>query len=39
MIYDKQNTKPHDDVRKLQRWVNMRAIFASVERFEDYMNM
>lgn len=39
MIYDKQNTKPHDDVRKLQRWVNMRAIFESVERFEDYMNM
>lgn len=39
MIYDKQNTKPSDDVRKLQRWVNMRAIFESVERFEDYMNM
>lgn len=39
MIYDKQNTKPSDDVRKIQRWVNMRAIFESVERFEDYMNM
>ena len=39
MIYDKQTTKPSDDVRKIQRWVNMRAIFESVERFEDYMNM
>ena len=38
MIYDKQNTKPSDDVRKLQRWVNMRAIFESVKRFEDYTN-
>lgn len=36
MIYDKQNTKPADTVRKLQRWVNMRAIFETIPKFEDY---
>lgn len=39
MIYDKQNTKPKDTVRKIQRWVNMRAIFESVPRFEDYQKV
>lgn len=37
MIYDKEHTRSTDTVRKIQRWVNMRAIFESVERFEDYM--
>lgn len=37
MIYDKEHTKSTDTVRKLQRWVNMRAIFASIPRFEDYV--
>lgn len=36
MIYDKEHTKPADTVRKLQRWVNMRAVFESTPRFEDY---
>ena len=36
MIYDKEHTKSTDTVRKLQRWVNMRAIFESTPRFEDY---
>ena len=36
MIFDKQNTKPTDSVRKLQRWVNMRATFESVKKFENY---
>ena len=36
MIYDKEHTKTTDTVRKLQRWVNMRAIFESTPRFEDY---
>lgn len=36
MIYDKEHTKSTDTVRKMQRWVNMRAIFESVKRFEDY---
>lgn len=36
MIYDKEHTKKGDTVHKIQRWVNMRAIFGTVERFEDY---
>ena len=36
MIYDKEHTKSTDTVRKIQRWVNMRAIFESTPRFEDY---
>lgn len=36
MIYDKEHTKSRDTVRKLQRWVNMRAIFERIARFEDY---
>ena len=36
MIYDKEHTKPTDTVRKIQRWVNMRAIFESTPKFEDY---
>ena len=36
MIYDKEHTKPTDTVRKIQRWVNMRAIFESTPKFENY---
>lgn len=36
MIYDKEHTKQTDTVRKIQRWVNMRAIFESTPRFDDY---
>ena len=36
MIYDKEHTKQGDTVRKMQRWVNMRAVFEKVRRFEDY---
>lgn len=36
MIYDKEHTKPGDAVRRIQRWVNMRAVFDFVEKFEDY---
>lgn len=36
MIYNKQQTQASDTVRRLQRWVNMRAVFANVNRFEDY---
>ena len=36
MIYDKQHTKQTDTVRKIQRWVNARAVFETVTRFEDY---
>lgn len=34
MIYQKE-TAPHE-IRRLQRWVNCRWIFRSVDRFEDY---
>ena len=34
MVYDKQNCAKV--YRRLQRWVNMRATFATVKRFEDY---
>lgn len=34
MIYDKEHC---DQVyKKLQRWVNMRSVFAKLERFEDF---
>lgn len=36
MIYDKEHTKPTDDCRRLQRWVNNRKIFRSTESFEEY---
>lgn len=36
MIYNKEHTKPSDIVRKIQRWVNMRAVFEATPRFEDY---
>lgn len=36
MVYDKEHTKPTDTVRRLQRWVNMRAVFERVTRFGDY---
>lgn len=36
MIYDKEHTKSTDTVRRMQRWVNMRAIFEKVKRFKDY---
>lgn len=34
MVYDKQNAAPK--YKSLQRWVNMRAIFHSVNTFEEY---
>lgn len=37
MIYDKQHTKSDDMVRKLQRWVNMKAVFEKVRNFDDYL--
>lgn len=36
MIYDKEHTKPTDTVRRMQRWVNMRAVFEKIQKFEDY---
>lgn len=36
MIYDKEHLPKGHITRKLQRWVNMRAVFENVPRFEDY---
>ena len=36
MIYEKDKTKSADPVRHLQRWVNNRKIFNTIQRFEDY---
>lgn len=38
MLYDKENIPKGHELRKLQRWVNNRFIFAKCERFEDYLN-
>lgn len=37
MIYDREHTVHGDTVRRLQRWVNMRAVFEKVRNFEDYL--
>ena len=36
MIYNKEQTKSTDTIRRLQRWVNNKRIFRTVKRFEDY---
>lgn len=36
MVYGKEHTRPSDTVRRIQRWVNMRAVFEKVRKFEDY---
>ena len=36
MIYDKSHTTGRDNVRRLQRWVNNRIIFRTVNTFEEY---
>lgn len=36
MLYDKENIPKGHDLRKLQRWVNNRFIFAKCKTFEEY---
>ena len=36
MLYDKERIPKGHELRKLQRWVNNRIIFASCPTFEDY---
>lgn len=36
MIYNKEATSSRDTIRKMQRWVNNKAVFKTVKRFEDY---
>ena len=38
MLYDKEHIPRGHILRKIQRWVNNRFIFAKCERFEDYLN-
>lgn len=38
MLYDKEHISKNSDLRKMERWVNSRIIFATVSRFEDYKN-
>lgn len=37
MIYNKEQLPKGHITRKLQRWVNMRAVFETVKNFEDYL--
>ena len=36
MLYDKENIPKGHELRKLQRWVNNRIIFAKCKTFEEY---
>lgn len=36
MIYNKKSLPQGHITRRLQRWVNMRAVFEKITRFEDY---
>lgn len=36
MVYEKEKLPKGHVIRRLQRWVNMRAVFESVPLFEDY---
>lgn len=37
MVYDKEHLPKGHITRKLQRWVNMRAVFETVPDFNDYL--
>lgn len=37
MIYNKESLPKGHITRKLQRWVNMRAVFETVQNFEEYL--
>ena len=37
MVYDKAHTTGRDNVRRLQRWVNNRIIFRTVNTFDEYI--
>lgn len=37
MLYDRENIPKGSELRKMQRWVNNRFIFAKCDRFEDYL--
>jgi hypothetical protein len=39
MLYDRQSIPKGHELRKLQRWVNNRFIFAACPTFEEYKKM
>lgn len=38
MVYEKEKLPHRHVIRKLQRWTNMKAVFETVPRFEDYID-
>lgn len=38
MLYDKEHIPKGHKLRKMERWVNNRFIFAKCEKFEDYLS-
>lgn len=36
MIFEKEKLQKHHVLKKLQRWVNRRAVFETIKKFEDY---
>lgn len=38
MVYNKDKLPPRHYAKKLQRWVNMRAVFDTVKTFEEYVD-
>lgn len=39
MVYEKDKLPRKHVIRRLQRWVNMRAIFEKVQDFDDYLKL
>lgn len=37
MLYNKEHIPKNSKLRKMARWVNMRSVFATVPKFEDYL--
>ena len=38
MVYNKHKLPPRHYAKQLQRWVNMKAVFETVETFEEYLD-
>lgn len=38
MVYNKDKLPPGHILKRMQRWVNMKAVFETVPRFQDYID-
>jgi len=38
MVYNKDKLPPRHILKQMQRWVNMKAVFETVPRFQDYID-